>query len=196
MNWRRPTTDDRRVVGPIQGQSAPRRTRSRGRPGSSSTTRVHDRSHLRHGHARSACATFTGQIEPLIPGFSNAFNGNGAVDSDHAAAAEIVADCSTVRFAAYIPPDDIVITLPGPVARNRSSNSSVSRNGPTTWLATVRSMPANDTRRVEQSVQHRRDTVTTPPRHHREPDAGRPQHDRRCDETPMTVPAIRYASTP
>lgn len=107
---------------------------------------MHDRSHLRHGHARSACATLTGQIEPLIPGISNAFNAkvfidcwtgnpdtkrsysswkvgqytalvrakrersgnchfaieqtsidlqgsfNGAVDSDHAAAAEIVAD--------------------------------------------------------------------------------------------------------
>ena len=54
----------------------------------------------------------------------------------------VTCSCDTVSPAAYIPPEDMVITRDGADAARRSSSSVVNRNGPTTWLATVASVPS------------------------------------------------------
>ena len=50
-----------------------------------------------------------------------------------------------------MPPDDIVITRPGEPCRSRSSSRPVNKNGPTTWPATVSSMPDGAARLVAVS---------------------------------------------
>ena len=56
-----------------------------------------------------------------------------------------------------LPPEAMVITRPGrpvsvAVSANRSNSNEVNRNGPTTWLAIVISVPCGDSRRSEVSA--------------------------------------------